>query len=213
LAEVLHAAASTHHLMDFFPESEKYTTWTSSEAQKLSAALSLEHGLAAQVDAAVGAFSPSKPAQAFSGDHKELLSILDGKEPIIPALLRAKATRRDTSDIDGVFSKLDKSIPKMSKVELVRNLSEQMMFRAMVGQAVALEETNSIPEAIHILSKVVDGNRYLYMWRALEARGRCYRKFGKMDEAEADFKALFALKKNANRDIPSVDSYRTKSDF
>ena len=213
LAEVLHSAASTHHLLDFFPESEKYSIWTSAEAQRINAALNLEHGLAAKVDAAVGAFTPVKPTEAFTGDHKDLLAILDGKDAIVPALLRAKATRRDRSDIDGVFAKLDKSIPKMSKVELVRSLSEQMMFRAMVGQAVALEETHNISDAINILSKVVDGNKYLHMWRALEARGRCYRKFGKMDEAEADFKALFALKKNANRDIPSVDSYRTKSVF
>ena len=213
LAEVLHSAATTHHFMDFFPVSDKYTVWNSQEAQRINAALNLEHGLTAKIDAAVDSFVAEKPAEVFSGTTKDLLSILDGKEPIVPALLRAKATRRDRSDIDGVFAKIDKAAPKMSKVELVRCLSEQMMFRAMVGQAVALEECNDLTGAIDVLNKVIEGNKYLHMWRALEARGRCYRKFGKMDDAEADFKTLFSLKKNSARDIPAVDSYRTKSVF
>eukprot|EP00758_Cryptobia_borreli_P004803 Tbor_TRINITY_DN4590_c0_g1::TRINITY_DN4590_c0_g1_i1::g.15815::m.15815 len=233
LCEVVDAAFTSHHMVEYFPIHEEYNLWVKSPeveatANRITGAdLTRDTGMGVTLSALQG-LKLEKPMEAFHGAENELNKLLNSNEPIVPSeLLRRFGTPGKITTSDDSYAEMMKSIeshfkktpstgvrPLTEDEAVVQSLLQQMLYRTQVSKAVALEHLEKIPEALDVLNSVISANKYLYMWKALSARGRMLKAIGKFEEADKDFKLLFSIKmKDSGYDVPRCDVNRTVSAF
>ena len=185
--------------------SEDFGAWNSEKAAALSRRV-------AQVCHPMVPSHPVKVAKPSRAFFMEGVSVSDvvSKCPAdkhildaIPSVPRTQLTAAD-EDFFTAFDALNRassdSVPAQPRAAaeyytgVAKDLMQQVIFRAKVGQAEALTEAGKTAEADELLRTVEVADSYVDMWRLFAAKGALMRKIGRVEEAENAFKALHALK-------------------
>lgn len=236
LAVTLDNAEKGHHYCDFFPMSDKYKTWPSEKSQKIVHAVeSFMFGKGVSMpDEELDAIRATKPAYPFYASATQLKALLEQKEyksgdlftELIETFGEGPTSQLSTDDStfwNAVTRLKSENVCNFSggstiavgqQSELIEGLLQQIRYRLHVSKALALDRINEPYEALKLLDNVVAANEYVFMWKALLARGRVRQNLGMINESDADFKALFALRNPyTGADIPLRDENRSKSVF
>uniref|UniRef100_A0A7S1L636 Uncharacterized protein n=1 Tax=Neobodo designis TaxID=312471 RepID=A0A7S1L636_NEODS len=205
--------------------SEDFGAWRSEKAAMLSRRV-------AQVCHPLVPSHPLKVAKPSRAFFMEGVSVADvvKKCPAdkhildaIPEVPRSQLTAED-ADFFAAFDALNRassdSVPAGNSAaaqyyaSLAKDLMQQVVFRAKVGQAEALTALGETAQAAELVQEVEAADAYVDMWRLFAAKGALMRKIGRVEDADAAFKQLHALKhQKAGMDLPLMDENRHKSAF
>lgn len=236
LAGVSAAARASHHYYRMFPLDEKYDTWHSPAAEALKEKIRHFYhprsisGFSAKLSAIQKPDAPVSNGKSAEEVKKALSSVPQGANVIdhLESILGAGATSALSSGdhaFHDALTAVDEaaaqhpspfstgSAHQRYQDTFIVELLEQAAFRVELDEALCLERMNKLEEAKAKLDGIVTENKFLYMWKALLARGRVLKALGKIDEGEEDFKTLHSLKRTVGVDIPQLDANRYKSTF
>lgn len=233
IAAVVSCAHGAHHFFELFPAVDNYKHWTSAEAQQLLQRLRSfmvpPEGIQPAIKATIEAIGAPKTTWKSDEEistalknvpkEKHVLDYLDETLGVCPPV-ENKEYKAAMEAFESFFA----SHPTATAVaedkylqyqdDFISSLLQQVMFRCKVGMALSLEALGKLEDAVDILDSVIGHDTYIDMWKALLARGRVLRALGRVDGSEADFKALFELRRQQpGWDLPLADANRSRSAF
>lgn len=217
LAYVLEAVHARHHFQEFFPFQEDYDVWSSVPANKAKKLINEfvcpSNNYVEQTD--VSCFEKSSEKFDANVDLSRLLNDISNKAAPVASLREALGQKVQASSTDSLLLAFENikdcvsSYETSGSEEFVRNrkniancLTLQILYRTKVQIGVALIEKERYQEAIDVLSPVINGDEYIYMWRAFLARSRAHKALGNITESDRDLKKMKELKKSISEETP-----------
>lgn len=233
LASAVDNAEKGQNFLEFFPLTETYQNWSSEASLDVAHAVeSFMYGKGVTLSSEELAPLAKKPASTFYASTTELKKIIEGKsnsdflDEVVAKFGEGPKSSLAATDnaFWGVVGRLSGeghcnfsggSFPSIQRhFKLATQLIDQLQYRVAVAKALAEDQLKNSRKALELLDSVVDANEFVYMWKVFLARGRVRQGLGMVNEADADFKTLFKLRKAyAGADIPLRDENRTKSVF
>ncbi|CBH10029.1 hypothetical protein, conserved [Trypanosoma brucei gambiense DAL972] len=218
LVYIFEAAHIRHHFHDYFPLHEDYRGWGSERANAAKGTLASHSTSSVFLDdkllASIRTSVPHQPFYAgedelrrfMSSDHKDLIaelrhtfgsgpktSLAKSEDAYFDAL---KAVENSPMSADAAGS----AAYPVSQNDICLCLAHQLLYRTRVNIAVALTQLDRLEEAVPILDGVINADEYIYMWRALLARGEANKRFGHIGKSDEDFRQLLQLKRITSAD-------------
>jgi hypothetical protein len=212
------------------PTTEPFSPWTSTKAQSVVRRLGqVSHPFVPQPHAHI-----AKPANPFFKEgvkaadlvkecpaDKHILDYVTEKHGQVPRSQLAAEDAEFFKALNEIKEHSHEVVPAGGAKAtadyystLAKDLMQQVIARAKVGQAEALTQLGQHEEAERLLKAVEQQDAYIDMWRLLQAKGTLMRKTGRVDAADGAFKLMHALRQQAQgTDLPLIDENRYKSAF